>query len=82
MVDQILLAQLWANILNTKSVRLDDNFFALGGHSLLVVKLVAQVREKMGFGEELELADVFDNPTLAEFQTRLEALSNQDSGTL
>jgi amino acid adenylation domain-containing protein len=41
----------------------DDNFFELGGHSLMAAQLVARLEEE--FDVEVELLEVFDNPTAA-----------------
>ncbi|WP_158938696.1 acyl carrier protein [Burkholderia sp. S171] len=41
----------------------DDDFFELGGDSLLVIKLVARIRRTLSL--ELSPGDVFDHPTVA-----------------
>lgn len=51
------LAQIWSEILQIPSVAPQDNFFDLGGHSLLVVLLQMRVREI--FDIELEVDDVY-----------------------
>ncbi len=78
------IARLWAQSLGVKTVAPDDSFFALGGHSLLGVKLVAAVQEKLGLDAELSLSDLLEHPTLAEFSEHVAALAaaDQDSGTL
>ncbi len=53
-------------------VSADDSFFALGGHSLLVARLVAQVRAD--FGVDLSVRAVFDSPTPCGLATGLDAL--------
>ena len=58
------LAELWAEVLDVDRVGLDDEFFALGGHSLRATRLVARIRET--FGVELPLAAVFEQPTLGD----------------
>ncbi len=44
-----LLATIWRNVLEVEEVELDDNFFDLGGHSLLVMNVIKAVQEKAGF---------------------------------
>ncbi|MFC6338635.1 non-ribosomal peptide synthetase, partial [Pseudomonas karstica] len=60
---QIALAQIWQDLLKVESVGRHDHFFDLGGHSLLVMRLISQVRQHLGV--ELNLADVFAHPELA-----------------
>lgn len=68
------LAVIWAQVLGVKRVAPDDNFFALGGHSLLGVKLIAAIQDKMNLGDELKLSDLFEFPTLEAFSAHLQSL--------
>ena len=43
------LAGVWSEALETDGIDLNDNFFDIGGHSLLVMKVIAAVKEKTGF---------------------------------
>ena len=45
---QQLLASVWAGLLGTDDIRPDDNFFDLGGHSMLVMQALAQMQERTG----------------------------------
>ena len=64
--------------------RPDDNFFALGGHSLLGVKMIAEIQAKTGMEEELKLADLLEFPTLGAFTAHLESLMapSEESGSI
>ncbi|HJT42331.1 MAG TPA: phosphopantetheine-binding protein [Rhizomicrobium sp.] len=68
------IGAIWARALGVKTIRGDDNFFALGGHSLLGVKMLAEIQAKTGSEEELRLSDLLEFPTLAAFCGRLESL--------
>lgn len=57
------LADLWSTLLGVERVGVSDDFFALGGHSLLTVRLVSEI-EKL-FGKRLPLAAIFQNRTIA-----------------
>ena len=56
-----LLARVWAEALNVKRISRQDNFFALGGHSLLVLRLV-NLLDQMGI--TMLAADLFLHPTI------------------
>ena len=58
------LARLFSNVLGIESVSIHDNFFERGGHSLLAVQLITQIRE--AFQTELDVIAVFEAPTVAE----------------
>ncbi|WP_414575248.1 amino acid adenylation domain-containing protein [Anabaena sp. CCY 9402-a] len=62
-----LLLNIWQNILNLNSVGITDNFFTLGGHSLLVIRLVSQIQQV--FGVDISLRKIFEKPTIAELAT-------------
>ena len=81
---QSKLAQIWAQHLGVAQVSGDDNFFALGGHSLLSVKMISAVQEKLLLGDELKPADVYEFPTLAEFSAHVQALAapSEETGAI
>ncbi len=72
---QAQVADIWARHLGVKKLASDDNFFALGGHSLLGVKMIAAVQDRLNLGDELKPADLFEFPTLAEFSAHVHSLA-------
>lgn len=64
------LARIWETVLERKNVGTRDNFFDLGGHSLLVARLLRQV--EFEFGARLSMASIFQAPTLGQFAELLE----------
>ncbi|AEM84226.1 non-ribosomal peptide synthetase [Streptomyces violaceusniger] len=64
------LAQLWEKVLNHRSVSREEDFFALGGHSLLSMQLVARIREEMGAAATVR--DLIDAPVLADLAERID----------
>ncbi len=77
-----------AELLALERVGVNDNFFLLGGNSLLATQVIARVRES--FDIEVTLLNVFDNPTVAGIAAvveqlvieRVEALSDEEAGRL
>jgi amino acid adenylation domain-containing protein len=66
------LASIWTKLLGINRVGSNDNYFELGGDSLLATQLVSQVRRV--FEVELPLVDLFQHPTLAELAAAIEEI--------
>jgi acyl carrier protein len=56
------IAVIWAETLNVKQVGVDDNFFDLGGHSLLTVQMHRRLKDELQ--RPLALTDLFRFPTI------------------
>jgi amino acid adenylation domain-containing protein len=67
-----VLAALVAELLELDRVGADENFFMLGGHSMLGAQLIARIGER--FDVDMSLRALFDNPTVAEMATEVERL--------
>ncbi|HVI08027.1 MAG TPA: non-ribosomal peptide synthetase [Candidatus Binatia bacterium] len=66
------LAAILAPLLHVDRVSAKDNFFLLGGHSLLGTQLITKIKES--FDVELSLLSLFDHPTLEEMSVEVENL--------
>ncbi|GAA3028229.1 non-ribosomal peptide synthetase [Actinokineospora globicatena] len=60
---EVALARVFCDLLDLPQVRVDDDFFALGGHSMLAIRLVRAVRAATG--ADLPVEAVFRSPTVA-----------------
>jgi amino acid adenylation domain-containing protein len=67
---EIAVAKIWCELLGRKQVSRHDNFFDLGGHSLMATQLISRL--ETFYGVESRLRDVFDAPTVAEMSRWLE----------
>ncbi|ATB38937.1 non-ribosomal peptide synthetase [Cystobacter fuscus] len=70
------LSEVWAEVLKVERVGIHDNFFDLGGHSLMATQVIARVRDR--FQRELPLRSLFQYPTIADFT--VQALGAQALG--
>ncbi|MFJ3671347.1 amino acid adenylation domain-containing protein [Streptomyces sp. NPDC090106] len=68
---QVTVARIWADALGRAEVDAHDDFFQLGGHSLMAPRVVAAMREALG-GAEIPLRLLFEEPTVAGIAARIE----------
>ena len=67
--EEIVLADIWARILRIEGVGIHDDFFRLGGDSILATQVIAHVRKTIGV--ELSPITMFETPTIAELARKL-----------
>ncbi len=63
------IAAVWKEILHLSEVGIEDNFFDLGGNSLLLVQLHARLQKI--FGEQLTMVQLFEHPTIGSLAAQL-----------
>ncbi|PSB02088.1 non-ribosomal peptide synthetase [Merismopedia glauca] len=73
-----ILAHIWSQVLGWNRVSINDNFFDLGGHSLLVIQALAHCHT--AFSVELSLRQFFATPTVADLAAAIDQAQQQNSG--
>jgi thioesterase domain-containing protein len=76
--EEKLLIGIWKDLLRLPELGMDDNFFEVGGHSLLAAQMIAQVQSATG--RKIAVSAVFRAPTIRAFAQllRKDALSQAD----
>jgi amino acid adenylation domain-containing protein len=69
------IASVWQKALNIEKIGIHDNFFEIGGHSLLLVMVHSQLQEI--FKTELSTLDLFRYPTISSLAVYLNSSPNQ-----
>jgi thioesterase domain-containing protein/acyl carrier protein len=70
------LCRLWQEVLRRERVGIHDNFFSMGGHSLLAVQLISRI--KQAFAVEIHLSALFAGPTVARMAKHIAASNGHD----
>ena len=74
------LAQLWEETLNVSRAGIHDDFFAMGGHSLLAVQLLYRIQER--FTVHIRLVELFDARTINRLAQRIDSLQIPNSESI
>jgi acyl carrier protein len=82
------ICTIWQDALGIDEIGVHDSFADLGGHSLIAIRIVAQLRQ--AFDLELPMRALFDAPTIAELSARIkremvaeiEALTDEQAARL
>ncbi len=72
------LAAIWCRVLGIERVSRDDNFFLLGGQSLLATRVLSQIRD--AFEIELPLRRLFEAPTVAGLAVEIDTVRRTEAG--
>jgi len=71
------IAAVWAEVIGLEEVGIHDNFFAIGGNSLLVIRVHNKLQEILGI--ELKVVDLFTNPTVHSLSKHLAQIEIKES---
>ncbi|HSF40381.1 MAG TPA: amino acid adenylation domain-containing protein [Thermoanaerobaculia bacterium] len=77
-VEQVL-AGIWEEVLGLQRVGMEDDFFALGGHSLIAAQVTSRVLQ--AFSVELSMRVLFERPTVAAMAAEVEQLRGSGAAT-
>ncbi|MER5642218.1 non-ribosomal peptide synthetase [Kitasatospora sp. NPDC002227] len=66
-----LLAEVWSEVLGRDRISADDNFFALGGHSLVALRVIGRLKRELGLA--VRTKEVYQHPQLRELAEYVEA---------
>ncbi|MEU5213679.1 non-ribosomal peptide synthetase [Streptomyces sp. NPDC020742] len=69
---ETLIAAVWSEVLGRAHVRADDDFFAMGGHSLIALRVVARLKKQ--FGIAMSTREVYRHPQLRDLARHVETL--------
>ncbi|MEU7804639.1 non-ribosomal peptide synthetase [Micromonospora arborensis] len=73
------VAKVWGTVLDLPAVGVRHNFFQMGGHSLLITRVIYELRET--FGADLPMALMFQRPTVESFAAEVRRLQRASTST-
>ena len=71
------LASIWSEVLRVEQIGIHDNFFKLGGHSLIATQVISRIRQH--YSIDIALRALFEHPTIAALSVVIEDLRNKES---
>ncbi|WP_030989132.1 non-ribosomal peptide synthetase [Streptomyces sp. NRRL S-1813] len=69
---ETLIAAVWSEVLGREHIRADDDFFAMGGHSLIALRVVARLKKQLGVA--MSAREVYRHPRLRDLARHVESL--------
>ncbi len=67
---QQIIAEIWKKYLNRPHINLDDNFYDIGGHSILIARIMPLINQALNIN--IPLATILEYPTLEEFAAQID----------
>ncbi|MFF7450315.1 MULTISPECIES: phosphopantetheine-binding protein [unclassified Streptomyces] len=74
-----VISEIWCEVLELPEVGIEDNFFDIGGHSILLQLVRDRVQERLG--KSVELIDFFNHPTVSSLARFLDGAAGTAVGT-
>jgi thioesterase domain-containing protein/acyl carrier protein len=76
--EEALLVEIWKDVLGVPNISIHENFFDVGGHSLLAARVIAQIRDETG--RKIPVSAIFRSPTIQGLAQLLknDSVSTQD----
>lgn len=59
---ELTILKIWKDIFNNENIGVDNNYFSIGGDSLIATSIIGKIRNKLGI--KLSIRDIFENPTV------------------
>ena len=75
--NQKMLATIWMDVLHLRQISMDDNFFEIGGHSLIALRVMKIIEEKTR--HRVPITALFEAPTIEKLSRLLEQDEKKDS---
>ncbi|MBO4206896.1 non-ribosomal peptide synthetase/MFS transporter [Micromonospora echinofusca] len=75
-----MLAGMWSEVLGVPTLGIDDDFFDLGGHSMLATQVVAKIRRVNESGRAVGVMDLFQKRTIRELAAFIDGSGEQEDG--
>ncbi|MFD0784843.1 MFS transporter, partial [Micromonospora azadirachtae] len=73
-----LLAGIWSEVLGVPTLGIDDDFFDLGGHSMLATQVVAKIRKAEHGGRPVGVMDLFQQRTIRELAAFMSGATGEE----
>ena len=67
-----IVSRIWCQLLGCQSVRVDEDFFDLGGHSLMAMRVISRINQQLRLNVPLQL--IFEAPTVQKLALAVEEL--------